>query len=100
MSSGNLDRVRAGVLERIERSERNYRAAFWSAVALEGAFLLGFLFLADFRNRTHMLLLLATVAVYTILALGLVALGAHVSRCTERVLRAIEAARMEERPAR
>jgi hypothetical protein len=82
--------MRTAALDRIERSERNYKAAFWSAVVLEAGFLLAILFLADFSDRLHVLLLLATVAVYSILALGLVALGAHVSRCTDRVLKAIE----------
>jgi hypothetical protein len=90
MSKNNLDRLRATVLDRIERSERNYKAAFWSAAALEALFLFGFLALADFSNRLHILVLLSAVGVYSILVLGLVALGAHVSRCTERVLKAIE----------
>ena len=68
------------------------RIALWSAAALEGAFLLRFLFLADFSNRLHVLLLLTAVASYSIVGVGFVALGAHVSRCTERVLKAIELA--------
>src|SRR5262245_19334877 len=90
MSSSNLDRVRGAALDRIERGARAYRLAFRSAAAVEGAFFVGFLLLADFSNRLHVLLLLATVAVYTIVGLGLFALGAHVNRCTDRVLQAIE----------
>ncbi|MFN0244648.1 MAG: hypothetical protein ACKVWV_17315 [Planctomycetota bacterium] len=37
--------------------------------------------LADFSERTHVLILLGTVGTY-----GIVAPGAHVSRCAERVL--------------
>ncbi len=92
MTDGNLDRVRGKVLDRIARGERNYRLAFWSAVALEAAFLLAFLLLADLKNRLHVLVLLSTVAVYSLIALALLALGAHVSRCTERVLKAVELA--------
>jgi hypothetical protein len=51
---------------------------------------LSYRLLADFSNRLHVLLLLSTVAVYSILALDRVALGAHVSGCTERILKAIE----------
>ncbi len=90
MSNSDLDRMRGAVLDRIARSERNSRAAFWSAAALEAGFLVGFLFLADFSNRLHVLLLLSVVALYTIVVLGLVALGGHVSRCTERILKAVE----------
>src|SRR5215475_12071417 len=93
MSDSNLGRVQAGALDRIERSERNYKMAFWSAFVLEGVFLVGFLFLADLSNRLHVLLLVSTITIYSILALGLVALGAHVSRCTGRILKAIELSR-------
>jgi hypothetical protein len=86
----NLDGIRVSALERIERSERNYKAAFFGAAAIEALFLPGFLLLADFSDRLHLLLLLSTIAVYTIVALGLLALGSHVSRNTLRVLRAIE----------
>src|SRR4051794_22247136 len=92
MSNSDLDRVRGEALDRVARSERNYKTAFWSAASLEAAFLVAFLLLADWSNRLHLLVFLATVTVYTIVVLGLFALGAHVSRCTERVLKAIELA--------
>jgi len=84
----DIDSTRAA-LDRIDRSERHYKLAFLAAAFIELVFLAGFLLLADLHNRTHFLLLLAAVATYTIVAMGLVALGAHVSRNTQRVLRAI-----------
>lgn len=84
-----LDEIRNDVLARMDRAERNYKLAFLGAVLLEGVFLTLFLILADFTNRVHVLLLLATVMTYSILAIGLVALGAHVNRAILRVLRAI-----------
>ena len=86
----NMDEIRGSALDRIARAERRYRVAFFGAVAIEALFLAGFLLLADLSDRTHVLLLVATVAVYTILALGLLALGSHVTRSTLRVLKAIE----------
>lgn len=85
-----LDQIRHTVLDRIDRSERRYKLAFFAAVGLETCFLVAFLLLADFSNRLHALLLLSAIAVYSIVALGLVALGAHVNRCTERILKAID----------
>ena len=82
----------ADALDRIDRAERRYKQAFLAAVAVEAAALPVYLLLADFTNRTHVLLLLASVATYTIIAIGLVALGAHVNRNTLRVLRAVEMA--------
>ena len=86
----NIDGVRGAALDRIQRSERHYRVAFFGAVAVESFFLLGFLLLADLSDRTQLLLLLSTVAVYSIVALGLLALGAYVNRSTLRVLKAVE----------
>jgi hypothetical protein len=86
----NINGARLSALDRVDRTERHYKITFFVAAIIEAAFLAGFLLLADFSNRTHLLLLIGTVAVYTILALGLVALGSHVNRNTLRILRAIE----------
>jgi hypothetical protein len=86
----NISEVRKTALDRIDRTERHYKVTFFGAAVVEAAFLAGFLLLADFSNRTHLLLLIATVSLYSILALGLVALGVHVNRSTLRVLNAVE----------
>jgi hypothetical protein len=86
----NLDGVRTEALARIERGERNFKLAFYGALIFEALFLAVFLLAADFSNRTHVLLLIATVGGYTVVVLGLVVLGAHVSRGFARVLKAIE----------
>ena len=86
----NLDTVRGEALARIARGERNFKLAFFAAVAFEAVFLALFLLAADFSNRTHVLLLVATVGGYTVVVLGLVALGAHFSRGLARVLKAVE----------
>ncbi len=91
MSSNiNLDEVRSGVLARIDRSERNFKLAFFAAAAAEVLFLVTFLLLADLSNRMHVLLLIATVGSYSIIVLGLVALGTNINRGILRVLKAIE----------
>lgn len=92
MSQANeFDGIRAGALAQAERSERNYKAAFACAAAVEALFIAGFLLLADFKgNRTHLLLLLSTLAGYTVVAFGLLALGAHTTRNTLRILKAVE----------
>ncbi|HJQ41422.1 MAG TPA: hypothetical protein VKB93_30140 [Thermoanaerobaculia bacterium] len=80
-------------MHRFDTTERNYRLAFFGGVVLEGLFLLLFLLCADLTNKTHVLLLIATVMSYSIVILGLVALGAHVNRTTLRILQAIDAGR-------
>lgn len=86
----NLDAVRSEALARINRSERNFKLAFFAAVAVEALFLVTFLLAADLSNRMHLLLLIATVGSYSIVLLGLVALGAHMNRGVLRILKAIE----------
>ncbi len=78
--------------DRIDRAERQYKQAFLAAVIIEAVMLPIYLALADFNNRTHVLLLVAMVASYTIVGTGLIALGAHVNRNTLRILRAVQLA--------
>lgn len=85
-----LNGIRADVLARVDRAQRNYRLAFASALTVEAAFLIAFFLLADFHNRIHLLLLISTVTTYSIVVLGLFALGAYVTRAVLRVLQAIE----------
>jgi hypothetical protein len=86
----NIDEVRTAALARIDRTERNFKLAFFGAFIVEAAFLLTFILLADFSNKLHVLLLISTVSCYSIVILGLVALGTHVNRGIARVLKAVE----------
>ena len=86
----DLDAVRGAALARIDRSERNFKIAFLAAAITEGAFILSFFLLADFSNRLHVLLLISTVSCYSIIVLGLVAVGAYINRGIARVLKALE----------
>lgn len=88
--SEKLDEIRRKTLDQIEKTERNYKLAFVGAAGVELVFIVIFLLLADLSDRTHFLLLLATITGYTVVAFGLMALGAHVNRNTLRVLSAIE----------
>ena len=86
----NLDEVRAAAIARVERSDRNFKLAFIGAGVVETAFILGFILLADLSNRLHLLMLISTVSCYSIVILGLFALGAHFNRGIARVLKAVE----------
>jgi len=61
-----------------------------AAAAVEAALLITFVLLADFSNRTHVLLLVASLLVYLTLALGLIALGAFVRWWGLRIVLAVE----------
>lgn len=79
----------ARVMEEIERTERRYKLAFLSAVATEAALLAALLLLTNLKDRTQVLLLVGFVGSYTIVVLALAALGVHVSRVGQRILRGI-----------
>lgn len=86
----NLDKIQSAALKRIERSEKHYKIAVTAVAALEALFLLAFVLLMDFSNRTHVLMLIATIATYTIVGVGLIALGTHTNGNTQILLKAIE----------
>lgn len=85
-----LDEVRAAALARIDRSQRNFKLAIYGGFVVESLFIVSFFLLADLSNRIHLLLLISTVSCYSIVVLGLVALGAHLNRGIARLLKAIE----------
>ena len=89
--SEKINEIRLNTLNQIERNERNYKFSFVGAAFVELLFLIAFLLLADFSNRVHVLLLIMTIVIYTMMAFGLLALGLHVNRNTLRVLNALEA---------
>ena len=66
----NLDRVRSEVLAQISRSERNFKLAFFAAVAFEALLLITFILLMERNNRVHQLLLIATVGSYSVVVLA------------------------------
>ena len=86
MTATELDVLRANALKKIDSAERLFKTAVFGALAFEGLFLAGILYYADFRDPLHLLLLCCAGIIYMPLLLGLVALGAHVNRCTLRVL--------------
>lgn len=79
-----------GALDRAERHARNRRLAILGAAGVEGVLLLLALLIMDWKNPTHVLILLAAVLVCSVLGLGLLALGAHVSRVGARVVSALD----------
>lgn len=87
----DLDAIRRTTLDRIDRAERHYKLAIFGGALIEVLFLAAFLLLADFSQRLHVLLLLSTIATYTIVVVGLMALGAWDRRNTLLVLKGFEA---------
>jgi predicted membrane protein len=89
MTQQQIDKARIDALAAIDRAERNFRYALIGGCAVEVALLTALLLLSDFKQRTHVLLIIGFVGSYSVVLMGLVALGAHVSRVAQRILRAI-----------
>jgi Kef-type K+ transport system membrane component KefB len=87
------DEIVSGVLDRMDRHARMVRLAILAAAMVEGLLMVIALLKVDWKNQTQVLLFLFAVLGYTIVALGMVALGAHVSRVGARVVAALEGAR-------
>ena len=91
----DTNRAFEGALSRVERTERSFVRVLLGAALWEVLLLGGFLLAADLSNRTHLLLLISLVGGYTLVLLGLVLLGLHVSRIGQQVLHALELRRPE-----
>ena len=75
-------------LDRIERSQRNFKLALAGGVMLEAALLGAMLLLTDFGDRVQALVFVAAVGGYTLIALGLIMVATHVDRTLLRALQA------------
>jgi hypothetical protein len=89
-TGSNIDGVRNAALDQIDRARKKFLLALIGAAAWEAWFLVAFFLAMELGNRLHVLLLIATVGSYTVVVLGLVALGAYLNRSNLRMLKAIE----------
>lgn len=90
MTPNDLENIRHGVLDRMERHQRNIRLAVFAAAAVEVTLLVTALLIVDWTDRTQTVVVIMAVLTYSVIALGLLALGAHVSRAVGRILLAID----------
>jgi hypothetical protein len=79
-------------LARIDRFAAYFKLAILVGCTIEAALLGGLVWLMDFRNPTHWMLLIGCVGSYSIVIMAIVALGAHVSLVGQRILKALEVA--------
>lgn len=80
----------SNVLDRIERHSRHVRLAVLGAAAVEALLLVLCIALLDWQNDLHVILFVLSVLTYSVIALGLLALGAHVSRVGVRVVASLD----------
>ena len=91
MPNSTLDDVRHSVLDRMERGERATRWSIIAAAVLEALMFVAAFMIIDWQDRLHRLIFVLSMFTYFIIALGLIALGGHVTRTAGRILAALEA---------
>lgn len=86
--------ARRNALDRfdLQGSERTFRIVVLLLLAIMMAFTWGFVELADFSNRVHVLIFLAFLSTYVPMVIGMALLWSHVNRSTRLVLKAIDLA--------
>jgi len=86
--------ARRNALDRFDRygSERTFQLVYFLLTVLMMVFTWGFVQLADFSNRVHILLFLTFLATYVPMVIGLALLWSHVNRSTRLVLKSIDLA--------
>lgn len=89
-SNRRLNEIRRSTLNKIEKAQRDYRAAFIAAAVVEGVCLAAFLLLMNFQDRLQLLLLIQGFLIYGTLAMGLVTLGNYIRFGVLQVLSAVE----------
>lgn len=82
----DLEKLRANALAKMDVAQRWFKASIIGALLFESMFTIGIIYFADVHDRTHMLIVCVAGLIYMPVVLGLVALGAHMNRCTLRVL--------------
>lgn len=78
----------AGLAE-ADRAERRQRLLLFAAVAVEAILIAAFLALADFSNRTHVLLFISAMVIYSMVGLGVGALALRIDHGNRRVIEAL-----------
>ena len=86
MTPDRLDEIRAGALRRMERSDQTVKLALGAALVLEAILLFSALSFLDWNDPLHKLVFLLFMLSYMVMVLGLIALGAHITRSFARLL--------------
>lgn len=90
METDRLDTARAGVLRQMERAERTMKLGVLGAALVELLLFVVVLTRFDLSSSVERLIFATSVLGYTIVVLGLVALGAHVTRTVGRLVALLE----------
>jgi len=84
-----MDDVRKGVLDKMEAANRRVALLVILAALVEAIIIAGALFLTNWKDPLHRLVLVVSTGTWTLLAVGFAVLGAHVTRVASRTVAAL-----------
>jgi hypothetical protein len=86
MRNERLETIRTSVLSQMERAERLMRLGIMGAAVLEMTLIAIVVLMFDLKDRVQLLIFITSMLSYSIVVLGLFALGAHVTRTAGRIV--------------
>jgi hypothetical protein len=86
MQNERLETIRTSVLSQMERAERIMRLGIMAAAVLEMTMIAIVVLMFDLKDRVQLLIFVTSMLSYSIIVLGLFALGAHVTRTAGRIV--------------
>ena len=89
MSDSNIDAIRENVLAEMDASARRVRLLLLGAAMGEAALIALALVITDWKDPVQRLVFVMGFGTYTMLVVGLVTLGAYVSRSLSRIVTAL-----------
>ena len=81
---------KAAALAEADRVDLRQTVIFWLTVSIEAGLIAAFLALADFSNRTHVLLFISSMSVYSTVALGVAGLNMRLEQGQRHMLEALK----------
>jgi hypothetical protein len=87
------DQVRQSVLAHMDRANQRVRTMLIVAALVEGAIIAAALILTNWKDPVQRLVFVVAIGTWTLIAIGLAILGAHISRSVSRLTAALSAER-------
>ncbi len=85
----DFERIRGAALDRVDKARRWFWTFFWLTGLCECALGVTVIVLMDWDDPLHQLLLAIAALIYWTLGAAIIALGAYLNWCTQRVLVAV-----------
>lgn len=90
LNGEKMDQARREALNQIDKKEKRFKILIVFIALLEGLLLFLLIYNMNWGNDTHLLIFIATLLIYGVLGMGIVALGVFINLNTLKILKAID----------